>query len=186
MPPINWAPAKRSFVGKRRSDGALRTIPELKNNSGIVSGAESAPTWQRGWDSKSVARQACTRLLANIACIRLFFDVLYLISGFLLWQRGWDSNPRTGISRHTISSRAPSTSSATSPSDIDCIKTDREMQVGLLAASGPQTTAFVRRIHNGWGGGGPALTRRKTQDACPNRKNLWFAPEPHLSATKRP
>ena len=85
MPPINWAPAKRSFVGKRRSDGALRTIPELKNNSGIVSGAESAPTWQRGWDSKSVARQACTRLLANIACIRLFFDALYLISGFLLW-----------------------------------------------------------------------------------------------------
>ena len=33
----------------------------------------------------------------------------------LFWRRERDSNPRTGISRYTISNRAPSTSSAISP-----------------------------------------------------------------------
>ena len=42
------------FVWKRRSNEAVRTIPELRNNSGIVSGAEFAPTRLRppnpqGW-----------------------------------------------------------------------------------------------------------------------------------------
>ena len=32
-----------------------------------------------------------------------------------IWRRERDSNPRTGISRYTISNRAPSTSSAISP-----------------------------------------------------------------------
>ena len=35
------------------------------------------------------------------------------IPGF--WRRERDSNPRTGISRYTISNRAPSTNSAISP-----------------------------------------------------------------------
>ena len=34
---------------------------------------------------------------------------------FYFWRRERDSNPRTGISRYTISSRAPQTSSATFP-----------------------------------------------------------------------
>ena len=34
---------------------------------------------------------------------------------WLKWRREWDSNPRTAINSHTISSRAPSTSSAISP-----------------------------------------------------------------------
>ena len=34
---------------------------------------------------------------------------------FSFWRRERDSNPRTGISRYTISNRAPSTNSAISP-----------------------------------------------------------------------
>ena len=48
-------------------------------------------------------------------------------SGFL-WRRERDSNPRTGISRYTISNRAPSTSSAISPwrsHVVSCVTTKR-------------------------------------------------------------
>src|SRR5579872_7557386 len=38
------------------------------------------------------------------------------LMGFPIWRRGWDSNPRTGLSRYSLSRRARSTNSATSPS----------------------------------------------------------------------
>ena len=41
-------------------------------------------------------------------------QIPFRISVFL-WRRGRDSNPRMGISHYTISNRAPSTNSATSP-----------------------------------------------------------------------
>ena len=40
-----------------------------------------------------------------------------------VWRRGGDSNSRSGISRHTISNRAPSTSSDTSPNISLAVKT---------------------------------------------------------------
>ena len=43
-------------------------------------------------------------------------------TGFSFWRREGDSNPRTGLSRYTISNRAPSTSSAISPNCLISIQ----------------------------------------------------------------
>ena len=59
-------------------------------------------------------------------------QIPFRISVFL-WRRGRDSNPRMGISHYTISNRAPSTNSATSP---------RCFQLLIL----PQKNSFVNRF----------------------------------------
>ena len=61
------------------------------------------------------------------------------------WRRERDSNPRTGISRYTISNRAPSTSSAISPY-IFCFVVAPLTTKVIISDNLKKSTLFLKKI----------------------------------------
>ena len=81
-------------------------------------------------DLLSIALQSITVMLKNVAITMQHFAAMNCresienkqksletlwFQGISVWRRGRDSNPRDAFNAYTISSRAPSASSATSP-----------------------------------------------------------------------